>query len=851
MKTPERKAVIEFTDIAGKWAPKTTQFMLKTLPMTMAVGLGLTATFEWPASAQEVLPFPPKPSGSIAGRTLQESVYSPLPEPKRLPADAPNILIVLIDDVGPGQCDTYGGLIHTPTLTRIAQEGISYNRFHTTAMCSPTRASLLTGRNAHRVGSGQIAELGNDWDGYSGIIPKSSATVAEVLKDYGYSTAAFGKWHNTPAEQTTSAGPFDYWPTGYGFEYFYGFLGGEASQYEPNMVRNTTYVGHPHTSGGHAYYHMSEDLADDAIHWLREHKAYAPDKPFFMYWASGASHGPHQIMKEWADKYKGQFDDGWDKYRERSFERAKQMGWIPQDAVDNPRPATLASWDSIPDDEKPFQRRLMELYAGFTEHVDAQVGRLVDELDNLGYGTNTLIFYIWGDNGASAEGQNGTISELLAQNMIPTTTKQQIQALDSLGGLDVLGSAKTDNMYHAGWAWAGSAPYQGLKLVASHFGGTRNPMAVRWPAKIKPDATPRSQFLHVNDVVPTIYDVLGITPPRVVNGIPQDPFDGVSFKSTFNDAKAPEVKHTQYFEVMGSRAIYHDGWVACTFGPRIPWLPGLPAGIKDWDPGKDKWELYNVDEDWSEAHDLAAQMPDKLADLKDLFLIEATKNNVLPIGGGLWVPVYHPELRKGPPYTAWDFEGEITGMPEFSAPKLGNQPNVVTLDADIPDHANGVLYALGGFSAGLSCYVKDGRLSYEYNLFEIQRTQIKAKNKLPTGRVKIEIETSYVVPRPAGPLRIVMKVNGQAMDTVTTVNGREVTEAGTLNGLTVGPGVVPISAPLVFTANETFDIGRDQSSPVSLDYYDLAPFKFNGAIYKTEVKYTGPTEEPVAAFENE
>ncbi len=292
------------------------------------------------------------------------------------------------------------------------------------------------------------------------------------------------------------------------------------------LVRNTTFVEHPHTSGGHDYYHLSEDLADDAIGWLRQHKALAPDKPFFMYWASGASHGPHQVPKEWADKYKGNFDDGWDNYRERVYERAKKMGWIPQSAKLTPRPATLPSWDSIPDDEKPFQRRLMEVFAGFTEHVDAQVGRIVDEVDRLGYGKNTLVLYIWGDNGASAEGQNGTISELLAQNGIPSTTKQHIKALDALGGLDVLGSPKTDNMYHAGWAWAGSVPYQYTKLIASHFGGTRNPMAVRWPEKIRPDATPRSQFLHVNDVVPTLYDIVGITPPRVVNGIPQDPLTG-------------------------------------------------------------------------------------------------------------------------------------------------------------------------------------------------------------------------------------------------------------------------------------------------------------------------------------
>ena len=412
--------------------------------------------------AQDVLPFPRTPSASIAGRTMQESVYKRRVEPRRLPADAPNVLIVLIDDAGPGLPTTFGGEVHTPTLDKISREGIAYNRFHTTAMCSPTRASLLTGRNHHRVGNGQIAELANDWDGYCGVIPKSSATAAEVLRHYGYTTAAWGKWHNTPAEQTTAVGPFDCWPTGYGFDYFYGFLTGETSQYEPNMVRNTTYVAPPRTH--EQGYHVSEDLADDAIGWLRRQKALQPDKPFYMYWASGAIHGPHHVRKEWADKYKGKFDDGWDKYRERVCARAKQQGWIPQEAQLTPRDPRMASWDSIPEDEKPFQRRLMEVAAGFTEHVDTQVGRIVDELDRLGYGDNTLIFYIWGDNGSSAEGQNGTISELIAQNGIPSTVSMHIKALEALGGLDVLGSPKVDNQYHCGWGWAGSTPYKGVKL---------------------------------------------------------------------------------------------------------------------------------------------------------------------------------------------------------------------------------------------------------------------------------------------------------------------------------------------------------------------------------------------------
>jgi arylsulfatase len=620
------------------------------------------------AFAQEVLPFPPAPSASTAGLTIQDSTYKRRVQPQRLAPDAPNVLIILIDDVGPATPSTYGGEIQTPTLSRVARSGISFNRFHSTAMCSPTRAALLTGRNHTRVGNGQICEFANDWDGFSGTIPKSAATVAETLKNYGYSTAAWGKWHNTPAEQTTSKGPFHYWPTGYGFDYFYGFLAGEASQYEPNLVRNTSPVERPHKEG----YHLTEDIAEDAIHWLREQQSFAPDKPFFMYWAPGASHGPHQIMKEWADRYAGKFDDGWDVYRERAFARQKELGWIPQDAKLTPRDESLAGWDSIPEDEREFQTRLMEIFAGFTEHADRNAGRVIAEIERQGKLDNTLIFYIWGDNGSSAEGQNGTISELLAQNGIPTTIPQQIKALDGLGGLDVLGSPKTDNMYHAGWAWAGSTPYRSTKLVAAHFGGTRQPMAVSWPKKIAPDAKPRAQFHHVIDVAPTIYEVVGITPPAEVNGVPQIPFDGVSMAYTFADAAAEDHRKTQFFDIMGSRGIYHDGWYACTFGPRTPWLPGAPKGIAEWSPENDVWELYDLNKDWSQADDLSAKMPEKLAEMKNLFLIESAKNLNLPIGGGLWTMVYHPEDLPSTPYKDWTFTGAIDRMPEFAAPKLGN-----------------------------------------------------------------------------------------------------------------------------------------------------------------------------------
>ncbi|MGV0806353.1 arylsulfatase [Mycolicibacterium setense] len=761
-----------------------------------------------------VLPFPPVPSGSIAGRTLQESAYNPRSVPKRLHDDSPNIVIVLIDDAGPGLPSTFGGEVTTSTLNRICAEGVSYNRFHTTAMCSPTRASLLTGRNHHEIGNGQIAELANDWDGYAGKIPRSSATVAEVLKQYGYATSAFGKWHNTPAEETTAAGPFKNWPTGLGFEYFYGFLAGEASQYEPNLVRNTTVVAPPKTP--EEGYHLSEDLADDAISWLRRHKAFNADKPFMMYWASGCLHGPHHIMKEWADKYAGKFDDGWDAYRQRVFERAKDKGWIPQDCELTERDPQLAAWDDIPEREKPFQRRLMEVAAGYAEHVDVQVGRIADELDSLGYADNTLFFYIWGDNGSSGEGQNGTIAELLAQNGIPTTVRQHIDALEALGGLDVLGSPLVDNQYHAAWAWAGSTPYKGMKLLASHLGGTRNPMAVRWPARIESDTAPRDVFLHCNDVVPTIYEIVGIAPPQVVNGEPQMPLAGASFARTLADRNAPGGKTTQYFEIMGSRGIYHDGWMASARGPRLPWVPGQPPGIATWTPDNDTWELYHLDEDWSQARDLAADQPEKLAQMRELFMVEAARNAVLPIGGGLWVPVYHPELRIAPPYNEWEFSGDTIRMPEFCAPALGNKNNVVTIDVDIPANANGVLYALGAAAGGLTVYLGEGWLCYEYNLFILSRTKIRSEAKIPPGRATITVATQYADPRPAGPLDITVAHNGE----------------------TVAGGQVPVSAPLLFTANDCLDIGTCLGSPVSLDYRDRAPFPFEGRIHRVQVAYT-------------
>jgi len=778
----------------------------------LALLLPMSAIAEGTQAADgEILPYPGRHSGSTAGPTIAQSVYAPNKQVSHVPANAPNVLIIMLDDVGPAIPDTYGGPVHMPTLSRIAETGISFNRFHNTSICSPTRAALLTGRNHHRVGFGQIAELANDWDGYVGRLPASTATVAKVLRENGYKTAAFGKWHNTPPEQATSQGPFNLWPTSQqiGFDYFYGFLAGESSQYKPAIVENTVRLPSPDKPD----YHFSVDMTDKAIAWMQQERALAPDQPFLMYWAPGASHGPQQIFKEWADKYQGKFDQGWDVLREETYARQQALGWIPADAKLTPRAATMAGWDSIPADERPFQLRLMELFAGMTEHVDVQAGRLIDELDKLGIRDNTIVIYIVGDNGSSAEGQNGTISELLAQNGIATKIQDHIRALDELGGLDVLGGPKTANMYHVGWAWAGSTPYQGVKLNPSHLGGMRTPVAISWPKGIKHDNVVRSQFLHVNDIVPTLYDAIGITPPKVVDGVTQEPMDGVSFKNSFTDPKAPSLKHTQYFEVMGDRAIYHDGWIASVWGPRSPWVPGIPPGIATWSPENDSWQLYNLDNDFSQSTDLAAQYPEKLEAMKKLFDQEAKANKVYPVGGGLWSMIYSPMSAPQNPATSFDYTQAVVGVPEFAAPKVGVRSNLMLIDVEINPQSEGVLFALGGFDGGLSMWVDQGKLIYEYNLFEVERTRIEATEPLPTGKVKIELETHIAQSR--GAAEVTLRVNGKQ----------------------VAKGTVPRTAAFAFTANDAFDVGMDSYSPVSLAYFDRAPFKYNGTIERMRIDY--------------
>jgi len=752
-----------------------------------------------------ILPFTSAPSASIAGQTLADSKHERRAQTSHLAKDAPNIIIVLMDDVGFGTPSAFGGEITTPTLTRLANEGIAYNEFHTTAICSPTRAALLTGRNHTRVGSGTIAERAVDWEGYTGIIPKEAATVAEVLKDYGYSTSAFGKWHNTPANQTTSQGPFDYWPNAYGFEHFYGFLAGETSQWEPRLVENYNLVEPPHDEK----YHLSSDLADHAISWLSQHRAYASDKPFFLYFAPGAGHGPHQIFKEWSDKYKGRFNDGWDAYRERVFKRQKEIGWIPANTQLTPRDKTMASWESIPESERPFQERLMEVFAGFVEHADVQVGRVLDAVDAMGQRDNTIVIYIWGDNGSSAEGQNGSISELLAQNGIPNTIQQQLAALQKIGGLDAIGGHVTDNMYHSGWAWAGNTPFKYTKLIASHFGGTRNPMVISWPKGIKPDKTPRSQFHHVNDIAPTIYDILGIKPPQVVNGFKQMQMDGISMKYTFENAKASPAPKTQFFDNNGSRGVYSDGWFACTFGPLYPWLPGQ-KGLDKWDSDKDVWELYNLNEDFSQDNDLALKEPERLKKMQALFLEQAKENKDFPIGAGIWLRL-HPEDVIASPYKSWTFDQNTTRMPEFSAPGLGKKSNKVVIDLEVGANASGVLYALGGSGGGLTCFMDNGKLIYEYNMMLIENYTVEPREKLAPGKHQVEIITT--IAQPGAPAFIVISIDGKE----------------------AARGEVKRTVPAAFTASESFDVGMDLGSPVSLRYQKKAPFKFNGKINKVNV----------------
>lgn len=771
----------------------------------------------------------PLPLGLLGLASIVPTQAQAAPKPAPPAESAPNIVIIMLDDAGFAHADTVGGEIHTPTLSRIMQTGIAYNAFHTTAISSATRAALLTGRNHHRVGNGTITEFATDAEGYTGVIPPGAATIPQILQSHGYSTAAFGKWHNTPAHESGANGPFNHWPTAYGFQHFYGFLGGESDQYHPNLYRDTTMIEAPHDPK----YHFTEDITRQAIKWIDAQHAGDPAKPFFLYWAPGAVHAPHQVFQEWTDKYKGKFDSGWDAYRARAFARQKAMGWIPADTRTTPRPAEMPAWDSLPADEKRFQARLMEVYAGFLEHTDTQAGKIVDELERLGIRDNTLIFYLFSDNGASAEGMQGALNSLTGPNGIVSTPRQQMAALSALGGLDALGGPKVEEHYHAAWAWAGESPFPGTKLLAGLLGGTRTPLAVSWPARIKPDGKVRHQFLHVNDIAPTIYDILHLKPPAIFNGQRQLPYDGVSMAATFTDPNARHEKKQQYFEMMGSRAEYADGWMASAFGPRKPWVAdqsqlvslaaklsivtgtawfGDTFGWLNWKPEDDQWALYHLDTDYGQAIDLAAAHPARLAELKRRFEQDAIANHVNPIGAS-FNAILRPQ--KYDPGKDWHLNASSPRIPEFGAPNIKSHNNRVSVDADLPARANGVLFALGGSGGGLTLYMMDGVLTYEYNSFLLARTRLRTPARLAAGPVHIEVEMKMQSWKRGGPADIALSVNGANM----------------------GHAVVPYTAALGFSATETLDVGQDRGSPVSLDYFERAPFAFSGRIRDVHIQY--------------
>jgi arylsulfatase A-like enzyme len=780
-----------------------------TLAAISAVGAGR----EQSAQAQEVLPQPEPTFKGTIGRTYKNSVPDKIPLVKA-PGGAPNVLLILIDDCGFGQWGTFGGQIPTPNLDRLAKAGLRYTRFHTTALCSPTRAALLTGRNHHSAGTGTITELGDAYPGYSGQIPASAAMVSEVLRQNGYGTAWFGKNHNVPDWETSISGPYDRWPTRQGFDHFYGFIGGEANQWAPALYRDNSPVEMEVPKGREADYTLNESLADEVIKYINKQKSVTPDRPFFIYYAPGATHAPHHVPKEWIDKFKGQFDQGWDKYREETYQRQLRLGVIPADTELTPRPAEIPAWDSLSADQKRIASRLMETFAAYTAQTDFHVGRVLDALDAVGQTDNTLVFWEIGDNGSSMEGTlNGVFNEMVSLN------GQQEDPNFILAHLDQIGGPKSYNHFPVGWAWAMDTPFQWGKQIASHFGGTRNPLVVSWPNRIKDKGAIRTQFHHAIDIAPTILEAAGVEQPSEVNGVPQKPIEGVSMVYSFDEPKAAEHHRVQYFEMFGNRAVYSNGWVACTRHGRLPWEN---AGTYDFD--KDKWELYRIDGDFSEANDMAAQEPQRLRDMQDLFWIEAAKYQVLPLDDRFIEradPSLRPSLIAG--RTDFTYFPGATRIPESSSPYVKNRSHSITAHVDVPQTGgDGVLVAAGGFVAGYALYVKDGEPTYEYNWFGQQRYRVTSVDRLSPGPATIRVNFKY--------------------------DGGGVGKGGLvslyINDKKVGEGRVEKTVLGRFSADETFDIGMDTGSPVSDEYN--SPYPYTGTLRKVQIKL-----EPTNHTEND
>jgi arylsulfatase A-like enzyme len=763
---------------------------------------------------RDVLPIPDQPYQGTPPLDAKdpEAKFPPI-EPLRPPAGAPNVLIVLIDDAGFGSSSAFGGPCQTLTAERLAAEGLKFNRFHTTALCSPTRAALLSGRNHHSVGMGGITEIATSAPGYNSIRPNTCAPLAETLKLNGYSTAQFGKCHEVPVWETSPLGPFDSWPSGGGgFEYFYGFIGGETNQYYPAIYEGTTPIEPDKTP--EEGYHFTEDMTDKAIKWIRQQKALMGDKPFFVYFAPGATHAPHHVPDEWSAKYKGKFDQGWDALREETLARQKELGVVPQDTELTARHDEIPAWDEIPEDLKPVLARQMEIYAGFMEHTDHHVGRLIDALEDIGVLEDTLVYYIIGDNGASAEGDlHGCFNEIIILNGANAlqTTEFMVSKIDEFG------TPAAYNHYAVGWAHAMDTPYQWTKQIASHWGGIRNGTIVHWPEGIEAKGDVRSQFHHVIDVAPTVLEAAGLPEPTTVHGVEQRPIEGVSMRYAFDDAGAAERRETQYFEMFCNRGIYHQGWSAVT-RHSIPWVIAELPSFQD-----DVWELYDTNTDWSQARDLASEQPEKLAELQELWLEEARKYDVLPLDDRR-VERFNSDLAGRPVLIKGDSQllfGGMGRLSENATINVKNKSHSVTAEVVVPDAgAEGVIISQGGAYAGWSLYAKDDRPKYCYNLFGVQLFHVEGESPIPAGTHQVRMEFAY---------------DGGGL-------GKGGAVALYVDGEQVGEGRVEGTVPMVFSADETCDVGSDTASPVS-DDYTAEGSRFSGTVSWVEIDIDKAAED--------
>jgi arylsulfatase A-like enzyme len=776
-----------------------------------ALSLLLGTAIALPAGAQEVLPRPQQPFKGKIGRTAKESTPD-FPKSITAPKGAPNVLLILTDDVGFGASSTFGGPIPTPTFDQLAKVGLRYNTFHTTALCSPTRSALITGRNHHTNATGVITEMGTGFPGYNSLMPKSSGTVGEILKQNGYNTSWFGKNHNVPDWQTSQAGPFDLWPTALGFEYFYGFIGGDTDQWHSAIFEGTKPIEAEEQRGPNPK-HFDELMADKAIAWIRQQNSLAPDKPFFVYYAPGLTHAPHHAPKEWIAKFKGQFDQGWDKLREETFTRQKQMGVIPANTQLTARPKEIPAWDSLSADQKRLYAHMMEVYAGSLAYVDSNIGRVIKAVEETGELDNTLIVYIQGDNGASGEGTlQGLANEVgVAGNGVEETLPYLLSIIDDLGG------PTTYNHYPVGWAHAMDTPFQWTKQVASHFGGTRNDLVISWPKRIKQTGELRSQFSSVIDIAPTILEAAGVKAPTMINGVKQTPIEGFSLVYSFDNAKASTRHKSQYFELMGNRGIYDNGWMANTTPLKLPWAKvSLDAPTPN--PDDFQWELYHVAEDFSQANNLAAQNPAKLKELQAAFEREAKKYNVYPLDSSLAERMdvrLRPSLTRG--RSTFTYYPNTVRVPEGAAPDLKNKSYTVTAEVEIPaDGADGVLITQGGRFGGWGMILLDGKPQFVH-AFSNQpqhKYRVASNEKLTPGKHAIKFDFKYDGP-------------GYGKSGVGTLS---------VDGKDVAKGKIERTIPTRFSLDETLDVGEDTGTPVVEDYVDKMPFKFTGILKKVVIE---------------